>query len=203
MVHSDFWAAGRDHWYYLVGWPFTAHLLLLAAVAGWAALVSLRIGKRIAWSAGIVLALVLLVAMFLVGGDHRTTGPLVLACLSLPVLLLVEADRLSRRIAFTNIRVAASGGWLGRWNRSARLQDITDLDVRGRARGLDLGTLVAIQALEPGHERPHTVEFPGVRPARRARDLVRLLVQDATATPLLRDELQVDARLPVLLRSLR
>lgn len=202
--HSDFWAAGATHWYYIVGWPFTAYVLLLAAVAGWAALVSLRTGRNVAIWCGASLALVFVALCWAFVNDYRTDAPLFLAVLCIPLLLFVEVDRVSRRISFTNIRIAASGGVLGRWNRSARLQDITDLDVRGRtAKALDLGTLVAVLSLEQGQESATLVAFPGIRPIRKARDLARLLIQDATATPLLRNEMQIEPRLPTALRALR
>lgn len=166
--------------------PYAAGYVALAAflVAAGAASALVRPARWPLVVAGAVAAVALATGIGL-GNDPALAAAAAAAC-SIPLLGLAELERRSRTYHLTNLRVVYEGGVFRRRSWSLRYADLTDLDGRQSAwaRFAGHGTLLPVSTASQGFAQ----RIASVRPYRRVRELLELLIRDATATDFLREE---------------
>lgn len=221
LLHSHAWRAGSQG----SGWMFWNYLYGNAAVAGAAAALVLAVAcvsllsvarspHAYVLASGLACLGVVLVAA-LVHAPYATTLPWTLAVAGAAMLAAAEANRRASWILVTSLRIVQAPGPLRRGEWQARLADIVDLDTRQGplAKRLGTGTLVtvlrapepvfdALEAPAPAQSAPH-VEFAGVHPFTAVRELVEVLVQEATASLAIQAQARTRERKAAVLAKLQ
>jgi hypothetical protein len=185
VFHSTAWRDGGLR-SLVLGTVFAAHVDVLCGLllGGWALSRLRRQQGLLALSAILGVAASLMVIF---AGAKPTDGlPVALAAESVPLLAWAELRRLGTHHHITNLRLIKRTTFPKRAEQVERHAELSDVDIRQGplARAADVGTLLPLTT--PTAAQP--LRLAGVRPLKRIRHLVEVLVRQATASDYLREQ---------------
>lgn len=189
LYHAAFWQDSETLRRVVVGSPFAAHLAMLAGLA----LGGYALGKLLrpsALYAALGIGVAASASTLVAGYDPRLALPIFVAASAVSALTWAELSRLGTHHHVTTLRLVERTTFPRRSEQAERHAELGDVDVKQGPLGrlADVGTLLPVA--NPPPARP--LRLVGVRPLRRVRHLIGVLVRQATATDYLRERLDLE-----------
>lgn len=143
------------------------------------------------------------VGLYVGPGAYGVWIPITVAAVSIIAVVLTEVDRRLRAVRFTTLRVIVPAGMWGRDTYTAHYEAIQDIDAEQGPAGRLFGHgRLHLHLRKVKRHEAATIVLPAMRRFNRVRDLLTLLIREATASAYMRDSEKIPQRVAESLAGL-